>query len=330
MNGLDETMRILYNEIPSRFTLAGFLCRNREMEIEKVIHNNVLLEPQIFTLKAKLEWIQITDQGGVQLSEHEELLAGGNVNKVTKVGNTVRRDAKPNSYVHALLKHLEQVGYPNSPKYLGRDEQGREVLSYIEGVVSGNEYPEIERYMWSDETLTELAKLLRSYHDATLDFTAFSPSSNAYSDSAQHEVVCHNDFALYNVVFKERLPVGIIDFDMAGPGPRLWDIVYTLYTAVPLAGFSPGKDEREVVPYHKQDHASERKRRIALFFKAYDMDVPTDLKEWVISRIHFMCTTLSDRAASGEIAFIKMIEEGHLAHYEKEVRFLEKHFDDWS
>lgn len=47
--------------------MAGFLCRNREKEIEKVIHNDVLFETPDITLKAKLEWIQITDQGGVQI-----------------------------------------------------------------------------------------------------------------------------------------------------------------------------------------------------------------------------------------------------------------------
>ncbi|WP_315795400.1 aminoglycoside phosphotransferase family protein [Paenibacillus sp. BIC5C1] len=265
------------------------------------------------------------------MPDHEEVLHGGNVNKVVKVGSTVRRDAIPNPYVYELLKHLEKMGYAHSPRYLGVDEQGREILSYLDGVVPGKNYPEIESYMWSDETLHKVAKLLKSYHDATVDFVTTTVSlNNCPKVSTKEEVVCHNDFALYNVVFKDRFPVGIIDFDMAGPGPRLWDIVYSLYTSVPLAGFSPGKDEREVVPYNKQDHASERKRRIALFFNAYGMDVPTDLKEWVISRIHFMCTTLSDRAASGETAFIKMVEEGHLAHYEKEVRFLEKHFGDWS
>ncbi|HBU81635.1 MULTISPECIES: phosphotransferase [Paenibacillus] len=265
------------------------------------------------------------------MREHEEILNGGNVNKVVKVGSTVRREAIPNLYVYELLLYLEKVGYAHSPRYLGADEQGREILSYLDGEVPGNDYPEMESYMWSDETLKEVARLLKGYHDATVGFITSTESSNNFpKTSSLEEVVCHNDFALYNVVFKDRLPVGIIDFDMAGPGPRIWDIVYSLYTSVPLAGFSPGKDEREVVPYHKHDHASERKRRIALFFNAYGMDVPTDLKEWVVSRIHFMCTTLSDRAASGETAFIKMIEEGHLAHYEKEAKFLEKHFDDWS
>lgn len=271
----------------------------------------------------------MNQKGGLNLSEHEEVLNGGNINKVVKVGATVRREAKPNPYVHELLKHLEKTGYSFSPRYLGVDDKGREILSYLEGVVPGNNYPEIEGYMWSDKVLIELAELLRSYHDATVGFIPSTESLTRYPKRSLHEVVCHNDAALYNVVFKDKIPVGIIDYDMAGPGPRIWDIVYTLYTSVPLAEFSPSEDDRVVVKYNRESHAPVRKRRINIFFHSYGMDVPTDLKDWVISRIRFMCVTLSERAASGDTAFIKLIEEGHLAHYEKEIRFLEKHFDDW-
>lgn len=264
------------------------------------------------------------------MTDHEELLTGGNINKVVKVGETVRRESKPNPYVSDLLKYLEKVGCPYVPRYLGVDEKGREILSYIDGVVPGNDYPEIEGYMWSDLVLVDLAKLLRNFHDETAGFTTSEMSLNNYPDKSLHEVVCHNDVALYNVVFKDKLPVGIIDFDMAGPGPRIWDIAYTLYTSVPLAGFSPGEEDYAVVEYNKEDHASIRKERIKLFFDSYGMNVPIDLKEWVISRINFMCTTLSERAASENPAFIRLVKEGHLAHYKKELKFLEKHFEDWS
>ncbi|WP_458126505.1 phosphotransferase [Paenibacillus sp. Z3-2] len=265
------------------------------------------------------------------MSGQEEVFTGGNVNQVVRIGETVRRQAKPNPYVHELLSHLEKVGYDHAPRFLRIDEQGREVLSYLEGIVPGNDYPEIEEYMWSDESLIGVAKLLRSYHDATVGFIATSESMNKYPGiTEQDEVVCHNDFAPYNVVYKDGRPQGIIDFDMAGPGPRLWDIAYALYTSVPLADFSPKMDGKGVMPYSSLAHGSIRNERITLFMSTYGLSVPTDLKEWVISRIRFMCKTLSDRAAAGEHAFMKMVEEGHLAHYEKELVFLEKSFDDWT
>lgn len=263
------------------------------------------------------------------MSEHEVTMNGGNINKVARVGDTVRREAEPNPFVYELLEHLEKKHFSYSPRYLGQDDQGREILSYLEGEVPGNNYPEIEEYMWSDEVLVNLGKLLRMFHDVTVGFKPSQPSINNYPDESLHEVVCHNDAALYNIVFKNKLPAGIIDFDMAGSGPRLWDIAYTLYTSVPLAGFAPDSQNRAVVSYDKARNASERKRRIDLFFDSYGMAVPHDLKDWVISRIKFMCTTLSDRADAGDPAFVKLVNEGHLAHYEKEIIFLEMHYDDW-
>ncbi|MGF6355533.1 hypothetical protein ABIE27_003448 [Paenibacillus sp. 4624] len=276
----------------------------------------------------------------------EEKLTGGNVNEVVRVGDTVRRSAHPNRYVHKLLLHLEKEGFHQAPRYLGMDEKGREMLSYLDGDVPGNDYPEIESYMWSDESLIAVARLLRAYHDATVNFTTVEQSDNIYpdigrdershesvdTDSKNSEVVCHNDFALYNIVFRHGLPQGIIDFDLACPGPRMWDIAYTLYTCVPLANFSPKLEGqgKSVTLYDSEKHAKVRKKRIAMFMKAYGLNVPPNLKHWVVSRIRFMCKTLEDRAAAGELAFVKMVEEGHLAHYEREVIFLEQHWQEWT
>ncbi|WP_339260626.1 aminoglycoside phosphotransferase family protein [Paenibacillus sp. FSL R5-0713] len=267
----------------------------------------------------------------MRVAEQEEVLSGGNVNQVVRIGETVRRSSRPDPYVQELLVHLEKEGFYQAPRYLGVDAEGREMLSYLDGHVPGNDYPEIEAYMWSDESLKGVARLLRTYHDATVSYLTAAQSSNAYSDMEQHEVVCHNDFALYNVVFKDGVPQGIIDFDMVGPGPRLWDIAYTLYTCVPLASFSPPTQMRgkEVIPYCSEVHATVRKERIELFMSTYGVAVPPDLKQWVLSRIRFLCETLANRAADGDVAFLKMVEEGHLSHYEKEVIFLEKHWDEW-
>ncbi|MCP1134398.1 aminoglycoside phosphotransferase family protein [Paenibacillus polysaccharolyticus] len=280
----------------------------------------------------------------------EEKLTGGNVNEVVRVGDTVRRGSDPsinaNRYVHELLLHLEKECFHQAPRYLGMDEKGREMLSYLDGDVPGNDYPEIESYMWSDESLIAVANLLRAYHDATVNFTTVEQPDNLYpgigrdehshesvdTNSEDSEVVCHNDFALYNIVFRQGLPQGIIDFDLACPGPRMWDIAYTLYTCVPLANFSPKLEEqgKSVASYDSEKHANVRKKRIEMFMKAYGINVPPDLKHWVVSRIRFMCKTLEDRAAAGELAFVKMVEEGHLAHYEREVIFLEQHWQEWT
>lgn len=263
-----------------------------------------------------------------------QLLTGGNVNQVVRIGGTVRRVMGAWSPgVHALLQHLQSRGFQGAPEFLGVDEAGREILTFISGDVAGNRYPDLPRFMWSDDVLGVFARLLRQYHDAT---QGFQPPTSAdwqltYPDSQQHEVICHNDAALYNVVFRQDLPVALFDFDMAGPGPRLWDIAYAVYTAVPLASFSVdyASDSTAVVPYVVEHHASDRRRRLMLFFEAYGRPIPQDLQDWVIRRLQTLCDTLRTGAAHGNRAFQKMVDDGHVAHYEHEVEFLTRYFTNW-
>jgi hypothetical protein len=61
-------------------------------------------------------------------------LGGGWEAGPVRIGDTVRRrSGRWTPAVHALLRHLESVGFDAAPRVLGVDGQGREVLSYIEG-----------------------------------------------------------------------------------------------------------------------------------------------------------------------------------------------------
>src|SRR5438876_7797837 len=64
-------------------------------------------------------------------------LSGGRVTPgVTRVADTVRRPSNPNSpLVRELLRQLEQAGFDAAPRYLGQDEQGREIFSFQPGEV---------------------------------------------------------------------------------------------------------------------------------------------------------------------------------------------------
>lgn len=70
-----------------------------------------------------------------------EPLPGSNGQPTATVrhGDTILRPAGPwTPAVHALLRHLEEVGFPASPRVVGDgyDGQGREVLTYIEGRIA--------------------------------------------------------------------------------------------------------------------------------------------------------------------------------------------------
>jgi Ser/Thr protein kinase RdoA (MazF antagonist) len=113
-------------------------------------------------------------------------------------------------FVHRLLRHLETVGFHGAPRLLGIDEQGREILSFLDGWVP----PNLDRF--ADDTLVEAARLLRRFHDATAG-TALAGA---------HEVVCHNDPSPCNYVFIAERPAALIDFDHAASGDRMRDVAY--------------------------------------------------------------------------------------------------------
>jgi hypothetical protein len=140
-------------------------------------------------------------------------LLGGRITPgVVRVGATVRRPVGPHSpFVHELLLALEQAGFRGAPRFLGVDERGREILSFIEGVV-----PHDLDEGLTDEQLVAAAALLRRYHQATAGLALASGE----------ECVCHNDISPVNTVFVDDRPVASIDFDMAKPGPTMRDISY--------------------------------------------------------------------------------------------------------
>src|SRR5215207_8771483 len=100
------------------------------------------------------------------IMELEENLSGGNMTTVSRVGNTVRRSAGPwTKQIHLLLAHLRAQGILEVPAPLGFDQQGREILTFIPGVVGHFPLPELR----TDAVLVSAAQLLRRVHDATTD-----------------------------------------------------------------------------------------------------------------------------------------------------------------
>ncbi|ANU09497.1 Aminoglycoside phosphotransferase [Planococcus antarcticus DSM 14505] len=260
--------------------------------------------------------------------QDEEKLTGGNVSDVYRTGDTVRRNLKPESFkIHQLLKHLENRGFNQAPRFLSIDENGRETLTFIEGE-AGN-YP-LKEYMWKDEVLKEIAKMIRLYHDAVCDFP-FDESWQPLDNTPSHyEVICHNDFAIYNIIFNQEKPVGIIDFDNAAPGPRLWDLAYTLYTCVPLSRYNLAKSDEGEVYYDSSKDADRIKERVKLFFESYGREVEENYLEMVLLRSEGLCKTIVRKATEGDLAFQKMVLEGHVEHYQKEIQFIREHGHEWT
>ncbi|MEN0064879.1 MAG: phosphotransferase [Myxococcota bacterium] len=145
-------------------------------------------------------------------SKDEEPLVGGRLTLgVVRVGDTVRRPHSPASeFTEKLLSLLEERGFLGAPRFMGRDERGRDVLNFIPGTVP------VKWRRFEDEQVGQAGSLLRQFHDATRD--------SVLCGSAP--VVCHNDAGPNNVIFQHERPIAFIDFDMAGPGEPILDIGY--------------------------------------------------------------------------------------------------------
>ena len=165
----------------------------------------------------------------------EDPLLGGTANRglVFRVGNTVRRPIRETSAsTHALLRHLAAVGFAGAPRFLGIDDQGREVLSYVPGEAVTPPYP---AWALTDEALDSVVRLLHDYHDAVSTFNAAGYAwPRAVPPPFGGGVVSHNDPNLDNVVFRDGRAVALIDFDLASPGSAVWDVAATARLWAPL------------------------------------------------------------------------------------------------
>ncbi len=184
---------------------------------------------------------------------HEKLTGGRVTQNIIKIGNTVRRPLSQNAnFVHALLQHLEKVGFNGAPRFLGIDELNREILTFIEGDVP----PDLDE--WEDSQLVAAAKLIREYHDAT-------HSCNLIGN---FDIICHNDLSPCNAVWIEGKPTAFIDFDAAAPGTRAADLAYAVWMWCCLG-------EEEIDP-------KEQSRRMKLMLDAYGFDQRQDFIEKII------------------------------------------------
>ncbi len=245
----------------------------------------------------------------------ESPLEGGDTAPVVRVGDTVRRRAGPwTPAIHGLLTHIRQRGFRDGPEPLGYDDRGREILTYVEG--EAGRYP-LPEWMWSEEVPLAVARLLRRYHDATL---GFDPPTDAHWQWPSHEpaeVICHNDFAPYNVTFSNRLPVGVIDFDLASPGPRLWDVAYAVYRFAPLT--SP---ENPDTPRFESRLQLARSRR---FCEAYGLeDDVRAVAEMADRRLADLVEFIKTSAAAGDVAQQRVLARGDVTIYERDRAYIAK------
>jgi hypothetical protein len=237
----------------------------------------------------------------------EEKLRGGNLSAVVRIGETVRRPAGPwTPAVHALLAHLEHEGFDAAPRAHGLDEAGREILTYLEGETVADAVP-WPSWCWSSDTLLQLARMLRDYHDTARSFVPPRDARWRLAVDALEpgQVICHNDVAPYNLVRRPDGALALIDWDVAGPGDPLDDLAFAARAFAPLHP----DDECRRLGFEKLD---ERPRRLRELLDGYGLEDRDGFVERVERRLETSIDRITQAAEAGESAFAQLIANGLL------------------
>ena len=223
---------------------------------------------------------------------HEIPLTGGNVTAGVVRGATpcAGPPAPGRRPLHALLR---QPGGGRLRRraacILGLDDRGREILTYAEGMAA---WPwDAFAPLATDAALARVAERINAYHAAVAGFAP--PPDAAWNPIAPHapgrlggaELICHNDFAPWNLIIGPDSALTFIDWDLAAPGARLSDLAYAARGFVPLI-----PDPPYPIAYT---------RRLALLCEVWRVK-PADLIDAILWRGEVDFTNLRTRAEAGE------------------------------
>ena len=243
----------------------------------------------------------------------KETLLGGRVGKIHKVQDKVIRPVnKWTGDIHRFLQFLHEEGADFVPKPHGINENGEEVLSFVPGDV----FNSLPKGLLTDTVLISAAKLLLKFHTFSGKYISRLTQNEQWMLPVVTpiEVMCHGDFAPYNVTMIEDVAFGIIDFDTLHPGSKMWDIVYAVYRWVPIEA-------------SEQDVLGEQIRKVKLFLDTYGVTTASKecFVELLIKRLEALVNFMSQEAANGNEDFELHIAEGHLQKYLDDIEYLRIH-----
>lgn len=251
-------------------------------------------------------------------------LEGGFVNDVVRVGDTVRRTAGPwTPTIHALLDHLERVGFTEAPQVLGLDDRGREILTFLPGAtMPWTDWP---AFMLGLDGPKALGEFLRRYHDAV---RSFRPAPDAVWRNplapATGELIRHGDFSPFNVVWQDDRPTGLIDWDFAQPGRAIHDLGYLAWQLVPL---QPDDRAREYGYAGEVDRAA----RLRALCAAYGEHVaPDEVVDAAIEAILVERDQTARLAERGLHPWVGFAGDGNLDAFLANAEWIRAHRGAWT
>jgi len=215
--------------------------------------------------------------------------------------------------VHKFLHALRLHGFASAPEPIGA-EGADEQVSYLAGQV----FHALSGAAASEAALASAARLLRSFHDGSRKCLADFGDDSIWMlpERRPAELICHGDFAPYNVVFGGEDATGLIDFDTAHPGPVLWDLAYGVYRWAPIS--DPAQAGVDFAP-------AQQWARARIFLDAYGLQASerVGLADAMIARLEALVSFMRSRAAGGDETFAGHIRLGHDAVYLRDIAYIE-------
>jgi hypothetical protein len=242
------------------------------------------------------------------MAEKEHILTGGNVAaRVVRIGATVRKPVTiATSSVKDFLDFLHERGYSACPQHFGIDEQGRQSLEFVPGVI-GNVGPSLSLL-----DLEKVGELIRQLHEIA---ACFPIPTNASWDVPigpdRGDLICHNDLAPWNLVRNGDRWV-FIDWDNSGPSSRLWDLSYAALT------FSPVEPQADIAVIAS---------RVAALVIGYELPPLQghNLPELMRRHTQAMADHLCDGAAKELQPMLQLHADGHARYWNGAAQFVAKH-----
>jgi len=258
----------------------------------------------------------------------DEIFAKRGDGSVHRRGDTVRRPLQPwSSAVHALLGHLDSVGFGAAPRVLAVDGD-TEVLTFLPGESGADGWAKVA----DEDGLRAAARLLRSYHDAVRTWRPADAEALVWADGstgvgaprsagagADEQIVCHGDFGSWNIVWNGIDPVGLLDWEYAHVSPALSDVAYALEYMAPF------RSDDEAIEWLLYPSTPDRGRRIAIFAEAYGLPSTDGLVDAVAAeqrRGRALVQALADRGVARQVA---MVAEGYLDELDERIAWTAAH-----
>ncbi|WP_062205428.1 phosphotransferase [Demequina salsinemoris] len=215
--------------------------------------------------------------------------------------------------LHALLTHLESVGFTGAPRSFGWDDQGRHLVEFVPGTRLDD--PAAPAGVLDP---VRIGRFVRDMHDALEHFVP--PVDAQWFEgipSPGQDLVVHQDLVPSNLVLRADGTLAAIDWDAAAPGTRLWDLAHVAHSFAPL--YSEDSDLRG---------STERLRGIV---DGYGLDEAERerLVPLLAQRSARMYDYLETMARTGVSPWTDLWQRGVGAVWRRDAAWIRAHEQDW-